>query len=252
MLTSKYRSVKLRFSRAVGRFAGSVYSKARESEIRNSYLYLPCNYFETAGTMRPQSTVEKFDKIRSCMPGILGAGTGASVLDLGCNEGYFSLRLASEGFWVTGIDPDPFVINVAKFLQQKYSVNTASFNQVMADAETLKSLPRYDMVLFLSVFQKWCGQHGFDEAREMLSALWGKTDRVMFFEMPDSLETVEDFREALPEMGQTKDECREYIVKMLQSLDSSSVEWLGDFDMEYRQEHRSLFAVTRQASAPNP
>jgi len=246
LLARKYRAAKLRSSRAVGKIAYRIYANAREFEIRNSYLYLPCHYFETAGTLRPASTIQKYDKIRMSMLNILGDTPGASVLDLGCNEGYFSLRLASDGFWVNGVDPDPSVINVAKFLQHKYSVNTASFNEVMADQDTLITLPSFDIVLFLSVFQKWCGQYDYDVAREMLSVLWKKTNRVMFFEMPDSLETVEDFKQALPRMGDTKEECRQFILEMLQTLESCSVLWLGDFDMEYRQEHRSLFAVTRR------
>ena len=67
----------------------------------------------------------------------------------------------------------------------------------------------------------------------------------MFFEMSDSLQSAESIKDAIPYMGESKDQCREYIKSMLSALSSCSVTWLADFDMDYRQESRSLFAVTR-------
>ena len=56
---------------------------------------------------------------------------------------------------------------------------------------------------------------------------------------------TEAFKEAIPYMGETKEQCRDYILDMLASLTSCSVAWLGDYPMDYRQEQRSLFALTR-------
>ena len=245
ILSRKYTGLKRRAARAVRKLAYRVHLNAHELEVRNSRLYLPCHYFETAGSMRSKSTIGKYDQIRTAISQTLGERPQASILDLGCNEGYFSLRLASEGFWVTGIDGSPDYLNVARFLQQKFAVNGISFYELLADKETISKLPIFDVVLFMSVFQKWCSQYGFLEAREMLSLLWSKTNRVMFFEMSDSLESAESMKDAVPYMGESKDECREYIDSMLGTLGSCSVTWLADYDMDYRRESRSLFSVTR-------
>ncbi len=229
----------------MSRIAFGIYSKAHELELRNSHLYLPCYYFESASTLRSGSTVDKYGQIRETLRQTLGEEPESSVLDLGCNEGYFALRLASEGYWVTGIDADAGYLRVAKFLQQRYLVNRASFYQLTANKEDLLSLPTFDVVIFMSVFQKWCSQYEFGEAFDMLRVLWQKTNRIMFFEMPDSLESEEFFKDSMPSMGETKEECREYIKNMLESIGSCSVTWIADNPMDYRPEQRSLFAVTR-------
>ena len=115
MLIHTYRVAKVRAARAMAKFSQRIYTGAREWEIRNSHLYLPCYYFETAGAMRPVSTVEKYAQILESISKTLGDKPEARVLDLGCNEGYYSLRLASEGFWVCGIDPDPYCLDLDKF-----------------------------------------------------------------------------------------------------------------------------------------
>ncbi len=43
----------------------------------------------------------------------LGAQSGATVLDVGCGTGYFTRRLANDGFVVTGIDPDAGMVHYA-------------------------------------------------------------------------------------------------------------------------------------------
>ena len=250
MLTRLSIGTKRRAARAMSKLAYGFYLKVHELEIRNSHLYLPCRYFETAGTLRSVSTIKRYEQVRGCISETLGEKPESSILDLGCNEGYFTLRLASEGFWVCGIDADPGYLRVARFLQQKYSVHGASFYQLTANKDTILRLPTFDVVIFMSVFQKWCSQFGFSEAFSMLSTLWQRTKRIMFFEMPDSLESADSFKTVLPHMGETKEECRDYIKNTLGGLGSCSVTWIADNDMDYRPERRSLFAITRVPMAP--
>ena len=47
----------MRAARAMAKLSHRIYNKAREWELHNSHLYLPCYYFETAGSMRSVSTV---------------------------------------------------------------------------------------------------------------------------------------------------------------------------------------------------
>lgn len=44
----------------------------------------------------------------------LGLGPGASVLDVGCGTGYFTRRLARDGFDVVGVDLDPWMVDYAR------------------------------------------------------------------------------------------------------------------------------------------
>lgn len=45
---------------------------------------------------------------------LLDPRPGASVLDVGCGTGYFTRRLALDGLDVTGVDPDPSMLEVAR------------------------------------------------------------------------------------------------------------------------------------------
>lgn len=44
---------------------------------------------------------------------MLGAEPGASLLDVGCGTGYFSRRFAGDALAVTGVDPDPAMVEFA-------------------------------------------------------------------------------------------------------------------------------------------
>ncbi|MEK7759371.1 MAG: class I SAM-dependent methyltransferase, partial [Pseudomonadota bacterium] len=56
---------------------------------------------------------------------------GASVLDVGCGTGYFTRRLASDGFDVTGVDASAEMIDYAR------SHGTGSERYVIDDARHL-------------------------------------------------------------------------------------------------------------------
>jgi ubiquinone/menaquinone biosynthesis C-methylase UbiE len=56
---------------------------------------------------------------------------GASVLDVGCGTGYFTRRLASDGFDVTGVDVSPEMIDTAR------SQRVAGESYMVGDARRL-------------------------------------------------------------------------------------------------------------------
>ncbi len=47
---------------------------------------------------------------------LLQPQTGATLLDVGCGTGHFSRRLAAAGLRVTGLDPDPAMVEYARRL----------------------------------------------------------------------------------------------------------------------------------------
>src|SRR3974390_3329707 len=46
--------------------------------------------------------------------GMLEAEPGCRILDVGCGTGYFTRRLATEGYAVTGLDPDAAMLTYAR------------------------------------------------------------------------------------------------------------------------------------------
>lgn len=79
---------------------------------------------------------------------------GYSVLDLGCNAGYFSLQLRKRGAHVVGIDEVPGHIQQAKLAARELGVFDIDYRCMSVyDIDRLRDVPQhFDMILFLGVF----------------------------------------------------------------------------------------------------
>ena len=75
-----------------------------------------------------------------------------SVLDVGCNAGYYSLELARRGAMVTGIDVDEHYLTQARWAAAHYELaDQVTFRQMQV-YDVARQTTRYDLVLFLGVF----------------------------------------------------------------------------------------------------
>ncbi|MFC0188108.1 class I SAM-dependent DNA methyltransferase [Fictibacillus aquaticus] len=68
---------------------------------------------------------------------------GNRVLDLGCGTGSFSIRLAKEGYAVTGVDLSSEMLMIAKVKAEKENVMLSLFEQ---DMRSLEGLGEFDAV----------------------------------------------------------------------------------------------------------
>jgi hypothetical protein len=66
------------------------------------------------------------------------------------------------------------------------------------NTETTCLLPHTDVVLLLSVWHHWVKVYGFESATQILSGLWERCNKVLFFETGEN-EMPADF--GLPSMG---------------------------------------------------
>lgn len=78
--------------------------------------------------------------------------TGLSVLDIGCNAGFYSLECARRGAQVTAMDIDPHYLVQARWVAELFGVsNRIEFRHLQIyDLAGLDE--QYDVVLFLGVF----------------------------------------------------------------------------------------------------
>lgn len=116
---------------------------------------------------------------------------GKTVLDLGCSGGYFSINLAKDAKQVVGVDADKEIIHQNKELVRRLGINNVEFFHAALTPKYIKSLPEYDVVLFLSVFHhmlatsdaySWNSNKSSEEAFEALLAIRKKA-RMLVFEM---------------------------------------------------------------------
>jgi tRNA (mo5U34)-methyltransferase len=76
---------------------------------------------------------------------------GKTVLDLGCNAGYFSLQMKKRGATVTGIDVTPSFINQAEFIAEFFGLDI-DYRVTNVYQYLLQNKNMFDYVLFLGLF----------------------------------------------------------------------------------------------------
>lgn len=220
-----------------------VYVFFRHAELKLTKLYLPV--LDGNDACRLKASTERLQIIKREIKN-LGTKDKYSVLDVGCNNGYFVFDLAKEGNFCIGIDAFPVFLDVGKFIIDRQKIKSVGLVDMFVSPHNVDAFPDVDILIFLSVFQKLAKQYGFHDTSSILIKLWQKTKLMMFFEMPDSLETVEIFKEDLPVMGNTKTECNKFIESFLKKLlGPKEIKILGEFEMEYRQEKRTLFLLKK-------
>jgi SAM-dependent methyltransferase len=140
----------------------------------------------------------------------------ASVLDIGCNVGLFSLGLSTMGYNVVGVDSNiaadvqgsypENVVDIACSLQNELEIENLKF--VRADVEDfLESNPgQFEVCLLLSVVHQWfagyassgIGRKSQLEIEETLRRLVSHIDRVIYYERPEEEGIIQDMNISLP------------------------------------------------------
>lgn len=90
----------------------------------------------------------KWQNFQHAIPGDL---TGMTVLDIGCNAGFYSIEMKRRGARrVLGIDHDEHYLQQARFAAEVLDLNIAF--QQMSVYELPRLRERFDLVLFMGVF----------------------------------------------------------------------------------------------------
>ncbi len=78
--------------------------------------------------------------------------SGLTVLDVGCNAGFYSIELARRGAMVTAIDIDPHYLNQAKWAASLYGLDHRITFHQMQLYDLAHQGRVYDLVWFMGVF----------------------------------------------------------------------------------------------------
>jgi tRNA (mo5U34)-methyltransferase len=90
---------------------------------------------------------ELWEQVEPALPADM---TGMTALDIGCNAGFYSLRLHERGARVTGIDHDAHYLRQARFAAEVLGADIEYVELDVYDVERLGR--RFDVVLFMGVF----------------------------------------------------------------------------------------------------
>jgi len=173
----------------------------------------------------------------------------ASALDLGCNVGWYALRLAALGIPTVGVEGYPPYYRTALYAarRSRSPSQRLAIAVMMIDVENARLLPQIECTLFLSIWHHLVREQGFDAATGVLREVWRRTDKVLFFESgEEEMRTYFHLPEMVPDartwftsyLGEV---CAGASVRHLGrhhgGTDGSRVAW------------RNLFALVRENSA---
>ncbi len=90
------------------------------------------------------------DLWRQIEPAFPEVMTGKTVLDIGCNAGFYSLQLHARGAQVTGIDHDAHYLAQARFAAEVLEADIEYLQMEVYEVDRLDR--QFDYVLFMGVF----------------------------------------------------------------------------------------------------
>jgi SAM-dependent methyltransferase len=103
----------------------------------------------------------------------------ATLVDIGCNMGHFTVAAARRGLFAIGIDPMEEAISRAR--RQHRKVPGCGFVYLDINLETVGRVPSADVMLCLSVHHYWNRAHGEAGAWKIIGEL-ARRSRKFFFE----------------------------------------------------------------------
>jgi cyclopropane fatty-acyl-phospholipid synthase-like methyltransferase len=148
-----------------------------------------------------------------------------NVVDLGCSEGFFSMKMAQKGLFTLGLDISPGRLKTAIAHQVNAETHNVAFMFQQLTPKAIERLPVFDVVILTSVFHHLVQFKGMEETDAIMAAIKSKVGRVMFFDTGQSNELHHAWHSLLPDMGEDP---AEWIKNYLLELGFSKVDYIGD------------------------
>jgi hypothetical protein len=139
--------------------------------------YQPLPWVQAPGR-RADGTESRWAAIAS----LTGSLEIRSAMDIGCNLGYFTIRLAEAGIPTVGIERKATNYRTALFAINKTRTRKAAVLTLSLEPQTVDLLPSADLVLCLAVWHHLVHDHGEERANAMLATMWEHTRCALVFE----------------------------------------------------------------------
>ena len=123
-----------------------------------------------------------------------------SLLDIGCNVGFYVVEAAKRGHFAAGLDQPTFA-NALHTIARHLRLDNVLTIGLRVSPDNVKSLPSFDCIIMLQVFHHLCRAYGQEQGLHMLTTIYGKANRCLLFETESPNHTSEKFKASLPDMG---------------------------------------------------
>lgn len=170
-----------------------------------------------------------------------------SLLDIGSQLGYFTVRSALNGGLAIGLERDPDSVRVAEAIRDRSGAKTAVYWNVELTTANTPALPATDVTLCMSVYHHWARERGAEYANEILDVISSKT-KILFFETGQPDEPGVPWAASLSFMGPS---VPAWIEERLASNGFKVIQQLGCFPTHLSPVPRYLYVASRlQRVAP--
>jgi SAM-dependent methyltransferase len=116
------------------------------------YFYQSMSALGVSGLRSTEARVQAY--------GLAERVRGKTVLDIGCNAGFLSLTLAEVANRVTGLDVNPFLVEIGRTAARRIGRSNTEF--IAAGFEEARLVGSYDIVMSLANHSTYDGQTRYD------------------------------------------------------------------------------------------
>lgn len=210
----------------------------RVLHLTHEYQPDPFRNDKGAGTREGRACIDRFEAFSALFP----SDKPLSVLDIGCNQGYFTFRMAERGGLCIGIDSDRNEVLYARAQAATHRVANTVFAEMTIDTESARGLPSVDITICLSIFHHWVRFFGEDNAKEIMRSVAERTRGYLVFETGQHDETDALWAHELAFMGA---DSKAWIRSFLTELGFSTIHEAGPFATTVSTVPRTLYVAVK-------
>ena len=149
-------------------------------DLHSDPVYQPLSWL---GRTRPKATrAEGVESRWEAMLPLIEQSGAKTAVDIGCNIGWYALELASRGIVTIGIENHPPYYRTAIYAARKSAAAGLGVLVFEVTPTTAALVPSVDCTVFLAIWHHLVQAHGLDRASSVLATVWGKTEKLLFFE----------------------------------------------------------------------
>ena len=176
----------------------------------------------------------KWELILSCLPEKPG-----SLLDIGCNEGMFTINAAKIGWCAWGFDLHSIAVDFAARTVRKKGISGAFFSFGALTPEIAKKLPNFDVIIIVSTFQEICARYGMERGYEIFQCLL-KACNILFFE-PSSVNSKFGRDVQIFSVNNELKSIEKWVKSLIAGSQSWSVRYIGRTVYTKKEPYRYMF-----------
>ena len=165
-----------------------------------------------------------------------------TIIDIGCNMGFFTFQIAKRGGFSIGIDYGRNEIMAAKGLASRYSVSNVVFTQMEVTPENSSLLPKVDMVICLSIYHHWVRKLGEEESLRIMRGLAGSARKYFVFDTGQPNEKDVEWNQCMNFIGS---DINNWATNYFKELGFDNVYNLGDYKTSLSDVPRTLFIAEK-------